>query len=85
MMSVVRLGAPVERDGERALQLRWEGENFAVFVRACAFVICQHSSHVYEDIVSVHLLPVGVNVHEVIIYRGYQHHSTPLQEHSVTS
>lgn len=58
---------------ERALQLRWEWENFVVFVRACAFVICQHSSHVYEDIVSVHLLPVGVNVHEVIIYRGYQH------------
>lgn len=60
MMSVVRLCAPVERDGERALQLRWEGYNFAVFVHACvcAFVICQHSSHVYKDVANCSLLHV---------------------------
>lgn len=67
MMSVVRLCAPVEQDGERALQLRWEGYNFAVFVRA--FVIRQHSSHMYKEVVNSSLLHVNTHKWEKVCMR----------------
>lgn len=63
MMSVVRLCAPVERDGERALQLRWEGYGLAVFVRVCvrACICDMHSSHVYKDVGSCSLMHVNTH------------------------